>query len=140
MKLFLEFFILAVTAVCMITAGRPDFVTDEILEMVASDKARCMKEHGTTESMIDAVNEGNMVNDRAITCYMYCLFEAFSLVDEDGTLEVEMLVGFLPENIQASAETVISFCSEQSADDVCDKMYDTAKCIADKRPDLWFMV
>ncbi|KAL7290212.1 hypothetical protein TKK_0015918 [Trichogramma kaykai] len=140
MKLLIEIFILAVAAFCLVTAGRPDFVTDEILEMVAGDKARCMKEHGTTESMIDAVNEGNIMNDRAITCYMYCLFEAFSLVDEDGILEVEMLVGFLPENMQASAEVIVNSCIDENPGDVCDKMYATSKCIYDKRPDLWFML
>ncbi|XP_058795249.1 general odorant-binding protein 69a-like [Phymastichus coffea] len=124
----------------LVGAGPPDWISPEILEMVQADKARCMGEHGTTEALIEEVNQGHLPDDKAITCYMYCLFEAFSLVDEDGELEVEMLVGFLPENMQGVASELIDACAKEQGTDVCNKMYVVAKCVQQRRPDLWFMI
>nr|UHN91809.1 general odorant binding protein 4 [Quadrastichus mendeli] len=132
--------VICLQALVFVSAGPPDWISPEILEMVQSDKARCMGEHGTTEALIEEVNQGHLPNDRAITCYMYCLFEAFSLVDEDGELEVEMLVGFLPEHMQEVANELIEACAKESGSDVCEKMYAVAKCVQQRRPDLWFMI
>ncbi|XP_001600769.1 general odorant-binding protein 69a [Nasonia vitripennis] len=132
--------LVVLSLVCLVRAGPPDWISAEILEMVQSDKGRCMAEHGTTEALIDDVNKGNLPNDKAITCYMYCLFEAFSLVDEEANIEVEMLVGFLPEHMQAVANELIDVCAKLDGADVCDKMYVMAKCVMEKRPDLWFML
>nr|QDJ95961.1 odorant-binding protein 18 [Encarsia formosa] len=131
-----------VLAVCLqaISANRPDFITDEVMEMIKDDKARCMAEHGTTEALIDEVNNGHLPNDKALTCYMFCLFEAFSLVDEDANLEVDMLIGFLPESMQSIAHDLIEKCAHKSGADPCDKIFNMAKCVQDERPDLWFMV
>ncbi|XP_014213665.1 pheromone-binding protein-related protein 6-like [Copidosoma floridanum] len=124
-----------------VSAGkRPDFVTDEMMEIVRPDKEKCMAEHGTTEDLIDEVNDGHLQDNRAITCYMHCLFEAFSLIDDDGELEVEMLVGFIPEEFKAVAEDLIEHCAHLKGTDPCNTMFVMAKCVQDKRPDLWFMV
>ncbi|KAK0086441.1 hypothetical protein PV325_009388 [Microctonus aethiopoides] len=122
-------------------AKRPDFVTDDMVAMVADDKARCMGEHGTTEGyMIDQVNEGNIPNDPKITCYMYCLFESFSVMDEDGVLEADMLTGFFPEEIQAKGASVLSDCGTQDGADNCEKVYKIATCVQSKVPEMWFML
>ncbi|XP_014221575.1 general odorant-binding protein 69a-like [Trichogramma pretiosum] len=124
----------------VVYAKRPEYITDEIMDMISNDKNRCMAEYGTTEALIDQVNDGHIPNDRAITCYMYCMFESFSLVDEDGEIEIEMLVGFIPEEFQEIAAELIEACATLPGEDVCDKMYKRSSCVQAKRPDLWFMV
>ncbi|XP_034946448.1 general odorant-binding protein 69a-like isoform X2 [Chelonus insularis] len=96
-----------------ISAKLPDWVTPEMVAMVADDKAKCMAVHGTTQDLIDSVNDGNIPNDPKITCYMYCLFESFSVIDEDGQLEAEMLAGLFPEDIQAKGLKVLPPCATQ---------------------------
>ncbi|XP_044007065.1 general odorant-binding protein 69a-like [Aphidius gifuensis] len=123
-----------------ITAKLPDFITPDMVAMVADDKAKCMGLHGTTEALIDQVNEGTIVNDRAITCYMHCLFETFGVIDEDGELEVEMLVGMFPESIQDAGRELFNKCASQTGSDDCDKVFNIAKCVQQTRPDMWFMI
>ena len=60
----------------------------------------------------------------------------FIKVDEDGDLEVEMLVGFMPENMQEAGLELIEHCAHLPGADVCDKMYQRAKCVQEKRPDV----
>nr|UEN71174.1 odorant-binding protein 9 [Gregopimpla kuwanae] len=64
------------------SAALPEWVTQDIIDMVHDDKERCMQEHGTTQDLIDKVNDGNIVNERTLTCYMNCLFESFGVVSE----------------------------------------------------------
>nr|QNL14931.1 odorant-binding protein 5 [Aulacocentrum confusum] len=124
----------------LVPAKRPDFVTDEMVAMIKDDKDRCMQEHGTTEALIERVNDGDIPNDKAITCYMYCLFESFSVIDEDGVLEADMLTGFFPEDIQAKGGPILSACASQDGADNCEKVYNIAKCVHSKMPEMWFMV
>ncbi|XP_076642046.1 odorant binding protein 1 [Halictus rubicundus] len=118
----------------------PDWVPPEVIEMVQDDKHRCMEEHGTTEDQIQQVAAGNIPNDPSITCYMYCLLEAFSLVDEEANLEGDMLMGLLPESLQDTAETVLSKCTPGAGADNCERMYSIAVCVHQAVPELWFIV
>ncbi|XP_033213373.1 pheromone-binding protein-related protein 6-like [Belonocnema kinseyi] len=124
----------------LVVAKPPDWIPQEMLDMVQNDKQRCMAEHGTTQELIDKVNEGELPNDRTLTCYMFCLFDSFSLADEDGNIDVDLLVSILPENLQAPAGEVFGACNNQPGADICDKMYNIGKCAQTKRPDLWFMI
>ncbi|KAL2712193.1 general odorant-binding protein 83a-like [Vespula squamosa] len=146
-KLFFAVFVVLIS-MKNVNAGPPDWVPAELLEMVAGDKSRCMEEHGTTQALIDQVNDGNLVNDRALSCYMFCLLDAFSLVnsifdlivDEEGNLEAEMLLGFLPENLVAKGTDILNACAKQDGADGCDRVFNVAKCVQAKVPELWFMV
>lgn len=47
------------------------------------EKSRSIKiifQSSLNAAQIDDVDKGNLVNEPSITCYMYCLLEAFSLV------------------------------------------------------------
>ncbi|XP_060817737.1 pheromone-binding protein-related protein 6-like [Bombus pascuorum] len=118
----------------------PDWIPPEIFDMVAEDKARCMSEHGTTQAQIDEVDQGVLKDDRSITCYMFCLLEAFSLVDDEGDIDADMLLGLLPDQFQARAESVMSKCTPAAGSDKCDKIYNLAKCAMAEAPDVWFIV
>ncbi|XP_008554592.1 general odorant-binding protein 69a [Microplitis demolitor] len=124
----------------LVSAKLPDWVPAEVIDMAQGEKGRCMSEHGTTEDMINAVNEGNIPNDPKLTCYMFCLFESFSIIDEDGVLEYGMLTEMFPDDIKAKAETVLSGCAEQAGADNCEKVYKIATCVQSKSPDMWFMI
>ncbi|XP_020289884.1 uncharacterized protein LOC109857704 [Pseudomyrmex gracilis] len=127
-------------AVLYVSAAPPDWVPPEMLEMVQSDKERCMAEHGTTQALIDEVNDGKLTEDRSITCYMNCLLDAFSLVDEEGNLEAEMLISVIPAEFQEIGNKILNKCAHQDGTDPCDKIYKVAKCVQATVPELWFMV
>ncbi|XP_015177157.1 PREDICTED: uncharacterized protein LOC107066747 [Polistes dominula] len=136
--MFVMFFTLL--SMKIVNAGPPDWVPPEMIEMVAGDKARCMEEHGTSQALIDQVNDGNLVNDRSLSCYMYCMLEAFSLVDEEGNLESEMLLGFIPDNFKEMGADILNACARQDGADGCERVFNVAKCVQQKVPELWFMV
>lgn len=123
-----------------VSAGPPDWIPPEMLEMVQSDKERCMAEHGTSQTLIDEVNDGKLTNDRSITCYMHCLLEAFSLVDDEGNLEAEMLLSVVPEQYQKIGTELLNKCAVQTGADECEKILNVAKCVQGAVPELWFMV
>ncbi|XP_076276130.1 odorant binding protein 1 isoform X3 [Lasioglossum baleicum] len=118
----------------------PDWLPPEIIDMVQDDKQRCMEEHGTTEEQIQQVMQGNIPNDRSITCYMYCLLEAFSLVDDEANLESDMLMGFLPENLLDTAAQVMAKCTPGAGADNCERLHSIAVCVYEAVPELWFIV
>ncbi|XP_076175592.1 odorant binding protein 1 [Ptiloglossa arizonensis] len=118
----------------------PDWVPPELMDMVQDDKQRCMAEHGTTQAQIDDVSNGNLVDDKSITCYMYCLLEAFSLVDEDGQLDTDMLLGVLPEHFHDLAVDILGKCTPTTGADNCDKVLNLGRCIYTAVPDMWFIV
>ncbi|XP_011251750.1 general odorant-binding protein 69a [Camponotus floridanus] len=123
-----------------VSAGPPDWIPPEMLEMVQADKERCMAEHGTSQALIDEVNDGKLSEDRSITCYMHCLLDSFSLVDEEGDLETEMLLSVIPEEFQEIGNKILTKCAKQDGADVCDKIFNVAKCVQGTVPELWFMV
>ena len=133
-------FLALVCAQAVLVRAMPDWVPPEVLDMVQDDKARCMGEHGTTQAQIDEVDRGNIANEPSITCYMYCLLEAFSLVDEDGNLEADMMLGLLPDNLQDTATEVMGKCTPTVGADNCEKIYNLATCVCATVPDLWFIV
>ncbi|GAB1863354.1 General odorant-binding protein 69a-like [Camponotus japonicus] len=123
-----------------VSAGPPDWIPPEMLEMVQADKERCMAEHGTSQALIDEVNDGKLSEDRSITCYMHCLLDSFSLVDEEGDLETDMLLSVIPEEFQEIGSKILNKCAKQDGADVCDKIFNVAKCVQGTVPELWFMV
>jgi len=123
-----------------VSAGPPDWIPPEMLEMVQGDKERCMAEHGTSQALIDQVNDGKLSEDRSITCYMNCLLDAFSLVDEEGNLEAEMLISVIPAEFQEIGNKILNKCAVQDGADPCEKIYNVAKCVQSTVPELWFMV
>ena len=133
-------FLALVCVQAVLVRAVPDWVPPEVLDMVQDDKERCMGEHGTSQGQIDAVGSGNIVNEPSITCYMYCLLEAFSLVDEDGNLETDMLLGLLPDKFQDTAVEVLDKCTPTTGSDNCEKMFNLAKCVYSAVPELWFIV
>ncbi|KOC66869.1 Pheromone-binding protein-related protein 1, partial [Habropoda laboriosa] len=114
----------------------PDWIPPEIFDMVADDKARCMGEHGTTQAQIDEVDKGTVLDNPSITCYMYCLLEAFSLVDEEANIDTDMLLGLLPENLQDRAESILGQCTPTTGSDNCNKIYNLATCVQKLAPDV----
>ena len=133
-------FLALVCAQAVLVRAVPDWVPPEVLDMVQDDKERCMGEHGTSQAQIDEVDNGNILNEPSITCYMYCLLEAFSLADEDGNLETDMLLGLLPDNLQEKATDVLGKCTPTVGSDNCEKIYNLAKCVQGIVPELWFIV
>lgn len=49
-------------------------------------------------AMIDEVNNGNFPNEKALTCYVYCMMEAFSIVSEFSQYRLNVYLAFLYEN------------------------------------------
>ncbi|KYN41523.1 Pheromone-binding protein-related protein 1 [Trachymyrmex septentrionalis] len=119
-----------------VSAGPPDWIPAEMLEMVQADKERCMAEHGTSQVSIDEVNDGKLSNDRSITCYMNCLLDAFSLVDEEGNLEADMLISVIPEQFQEIGNKILNKCAKQDGADACEKIYEVAKCVQGTVPEV----
>ncbi|XP_054000124.1 general odorant-binding protein 69a-like [Hylaeus anthracinus] len=133
--------VLAIVCVqAMFVHAVPEWVPEEVFEMVADDKQRCMSEHGTTQAQIDDVGVGKMENNPSITCYMYCLLEAFSLVDEEANLETDMLLGIIPEHLHETASKVLGACTPTTGTDNCNKIFNLGKCVYAQVPDLWFIV
>ncbi|XP_012277309.1 pheromone-binding protein-related protein 6 [Orussus abietinus] len=126
--------------IVLVSAKVPDWVTPEMLAMVKDDKETCMSTHSTTQDMIDQVDNGFVPDIRSLKCYMHCLFEAISMIDEDGNLEVELMTGMLPENMQDDARNVLDKCSKEDGADECEKVYNIATCIGKANPKLMVII
>nr|QHN69066.1 odorant binding protein 9 [Sirex nitobei] len=124
----------------LIRAKLPDWAPPDIIELVAEDKKRCMDEHKVDQATIDKADNGDIPNEQNIKCYMHCMMESFSVVDEDGEIEEETFVGFLPEQFQTKARQSLSACANKGGADPCDKLYNTMMCFIPLAPELWYVL
>nr|UQJ72437.1 odorant binding protein 1 [Trissolcus basalis] len=130
----------AVIQATLVIAKRPDFIDDDMMEMIKEDKAQCMQEHGTTEDMIEKASEGNIPNDSHITCYISCLLTRLGMLTDDGAIDADMMLSVVPDEIQDKAQQVLEKCGALTGTNNCERMYNAAQCILKNCPEMWFIV
>nr|QNC49767.1 odorant binding protein 2 [Trissolcus japonicus] len=130
----------AVLQATLVIAKRPDFIDDDMMEMIKEDKTQCMQEHGTTEDMIEKASERNVANDPHITCYISCMLTRLGMMTDDGVIDADMMLSVIPDDIQDVAAKVLDTCGTLTGADKCEKMYNAVQCIINNCPEMWFIV
>lgn len=80
---------------------------------------------------IKEFSDGQVHDDRALKCYMDCLFEEAKLIDENGEVHLEKIhthVQRLDDELREIAMNVLKQCTKPEGSDRCEKAFWFHKC------------
>nr|UVB79200.1 odorant-binding protein 10 [Heortia vitessoides] len=116
-------------------------VSDEIKEIIQHVHNECVGKTGVAEEDIQNCEKGIFKEDKKLKCYMFCLMEEASLVDDDGAVDYDMMVSIIPEKYYERASNMIFACKHLDTPDKdkCQRAFDVHKCSYDRDPDFYFL-
>ncbi|KAK5647652.1 hypothetical protein RI129_002544 [Pyrocoelia pectoralis] len=89
----------------------------------------CITESNVEPTMVhDMIHNGNYVSNRALQCYLRCMYLKIGLLDEKGVINetaVKENAGVTDERIR---EHVVQSCRNVKGRDLCEKAYNLSKC------------
>ncbi|CAH1639679.1 unnamed protein product [Spodoptera littoralis] len=120
--------------------NKPVF-SDEIKEIIQTVHDECVAKTGVAEEDITNCENGIFKEDAKLKCYMFCLLEEASLVDDDDTVDYDMLVSLIPDEYYERTTKMIFACKHLDTPDKdrCQRAFEVHKCSYEKDPDLYFL-
>ncbi|CAK1601962.1 unnamed protein product [Parnassius mnemosyne] len=115
-------------------------LSDEIKEIIQHIHSECVGKTGVTEEDITNCENGIFKEDTKLKCYMYCLLEETSLIDDDGNIDFGMMVSLIPEQYSDRVSNMILPCKHMDTPDKdkCQRVFDVHKCSYQNDPDVSF--
>ncbi|CAB3239931.1 unnamed protein product [Arctia plantaginis] len=112
--------------------------SEEIKEIIQTVHDECVGKTGVSEEDITNCENGIFKEDPKLKCYMFCLMEEASLVDDDDTVDYDMLVSLIPEEYFERTSKMIFACKHLDTPDKdkCQGAFDVHKCSYEKDPDV----
>ncbi|CAH0592408.1 unnamed protein product [Chrysodeixis includens] len=115
--------------------------SDEIKEIIQTVHDECVSKTGVAEEDITNCENGIFKEDVKLKCYMFCLMEEASLVDENDVVDYDLLVSLIPDEYYDRTSNMIFACKHLDTPDKdkCQRAFDVHKCSYDKDPALYFL-
>ncbi|XP_073957738.1 general odorant-binding protein 83a-like [Choristoneura fumiferana] len=115
--------------------------SDEIKEIIQHVHNECVSKTGATEEDIANCENGIFKEDPKLKCYMFCLMEEASLVDENDNVDYDMMVSLIPEQYFDRVTKIILGCKHLDTPDKdkCQRAFDVHKCSYEKDPHFYFL-
>ncbi|XP_059617218.1 general odorant-binding protein 83a-like [Phlebotomus argentipes] len=115
----------------------------DVLEEYRPLRMLCMQESGATEKIIEEFSDGDHlspIEDRALMCYMNCIFHKAEVVDDTGHVHFEKLRLKVPEDLKDIGHNMLSQCENPVGADLCEKAYWLHLCFKRADPVHYFLV
>uniref|UniRef100_A0A1L8DPG7 Putative odorant-binding protein 1 n=2 Tax=Nyssomyia neivai TaxID=330878 RepID=A0A1L8DPG7_9DIPT len=115
----------------------------DVLEEYRPMRQQCMAESGATELIVEEFSNGDHlspIDDRALKCYMNCIFHKAEVVDDTGHVHFEKLRGKVPDDLKDIGYPMLSKCVDPIGEDLCEKAYWLHKCFKQADPVHYFLV
>nr|QCF41927.1 odorant binding protein [Athetis dissimilis] len=115
--------------------------SDEIKEIIQTIHDECVAKTGVAEEDITNCEKGIFKEDAKLKCYMFCLMEEASLVDDDDVVDYDMLVSLIPDEYYDRTTAMIFSCKHLDTPDKdkCQRAFEVHRCSYEKDPDLYFL-
>ncbi|KAK7794129.1 hypothetical protein R5R35_012615 [Gryllus longicercus] len=113
---------------------------DDMKEMMQMLHNTCQGNTGVAEDLIVRARTGDFADDRALKCYMKCIFVETSAMTEDGVLDGDAVIAMLPEQVKDEGSRVINVCKSATGADACEIAFNMHKCSYKENPKLYFLV
>ncbi|CAG4978972.1 unnamed protein product [Parnassius apollo] len=116
-------------------------LSDEIKEIIQHIHNECVGKTGVAEEDITNCEIGIFKEDTKLKCYMYCLLEEASLIEDDGNIDYGLMISLIPEHYTDRVSNMILPCKHMDTPDKdkCQRVFDVHKCSYQKDPDLYFL-
>ncbi|KAL4702951.1 hypothetical protein ACJJTC_008729, partial [Scirpophaga incertulas] len=127
--------------VCYVQSKEVLELSDEIKEIIQHVHNECVSKTGVAEEDIKNCESGIFKEDKKLKCYMFCLMEEANLVEDDGSVDYEMIINIIPEKYMERASKMILSCKylDTADKDRCQSAFDVHKCSYTKDPDFYFL-
>ncbi|XP_038207751.1 pheromone-binding protein-related protein 6-like [Zerene cesonia] len=136
---------LLITLIVFVTCGhgakeKPE-LSDEIKEIIEHVHNECVGLTGVAEEDIANCENGIFKEDNKLKCYMFCLLEEGSLVDDDGNVDYDMMISLIPEQYTERVTKMITACKhlDTKDKDKCQRAFDVHQCSYKQDPDVSFL-
>ncbi|CAH2102598.1 unnamed protein product [Euphydryas editha] len=116
-------------------------LSEEIKEIIQHVHNECVDKTGVAEEDIRNCENGIFKEDVKLKCYMFCLLEEGSLVDDDGNVDYDMMVSLIPEQYTNRVVKMINACKHLDMPDKnkCQRAFDVHKCSYAQDPNFYFL-
>ncbi|XP_055608805.1 general odorant-binding protein 69a [Uranotaenia lowii] len=90
----------------------------------------CLAESGASEELLMQCMDGSLHQDRAVKCYIYCLFDKIDVIDEaTNRIMLDRLAPLSPDaDIKNLLHQLTTSCGHMKLEDSCDAAFEVAKC------------
>ncbi|OWR51006.1 odorant binding protein 5 [Danaus plexippus plexippus] len=110
---------LAMLTLCYGAKEKPE-LSEEIKEIIQHVHNECVGKTGVAEEDIANCENGIFKEDMKLKCYMFCLLEEGSLVDDDGNVDYDMMVSLIPDQYTDRVLNMINGCKHLVLSISCD--------------------
>nr|QGN03642.1 putative odorant binding protein 8 [Conopomorpha sinensis] len=121
-----------------------EFPTKEFLELLKPVVERCEQSTGVDKGLVQKFNEGTMVDDPQLKCYMKCMFLEFGVLNEEtGQFRYEKMLSLIPQEMKSIAYDMGRNCIHfkgEGGTDLCQLSYDLHKCWQKAAPEHYFIL
>ncbi|XP_045527911.1 general odorant-binding protein 83a-like [Pieris brassicae] len=116
-------------------------LSDEIKEIIGHVHNECVSQTGVAEEDIANCENGIFKEDNKLKCYMFCLLEEGSLVDDEENVDYDMMISLIPEQYTDRVSKMISSCKHLDTKDKnkCQRAFDVHKCSYERDPNFYFL-
>ncbi|XP_075971949.1 general odorant-binding protein 83a-like [Anticarsia gemmatalis] len=116
--------------------------SEEINEIIQQVHDECKGKTGTIEEDIANCENGIFKEDQKLKCYMFCLLEEASLVDENDMVDYDMMFSMIPEPYNERYQKTILACKHEDTmdKDKCQRAFDVHRCSYKVDPDMYFLL
>ncbi|KAB0792684.1 hypothetical protein PPYR_14643 [Photinus pyralis] len=102
-------------------------ILDEWRERTKQEHPECLKSTGVKQEYVDQYWESvQMADDENFKCFLWCVFNGFKVINNDGTGNEELIV----QTIDRMTNEIVEFCMEKAdkMPDKCKRTYELINC------------
>nr|AGI37362.1 general odorant-binding protein 3 [Cnaphalocrocis medinalis] len=116
-------------------------LSDEVKEIIQHVHNECVSKTGVAEEDIKNCENGIFKEDMKLKCYMFCLMEEANLVEDDGSVDYDILISIIPDQYSDRVTKMIFACKHLDTPDKdkCQRAFDVHKCSYGKDPEMYFL-
>ncbi|XP_050071482.1 pheromone-binding protein-related protein 6-like [Anopheles maculipalpis] len=101
----------------------------------------CAKETGVSAGTIKRFSDVDIIeDDRALKCYMDCMFRITNVTDDRGELHMGKLLDYVPPEFEDVALRMGVKCTKPKGKDVCERAFWFHKCWKKSDPVYYYLV
>ncbi|XP_023027761.2 general odorant-binding protein 83a [Leptinotarsa decemlineata] len=133
--------ILTISQSVVALLSREDF-GEKLLEVASMLHNRCIIKSGVNEVSIEGIAHGNFVDDMKVKKYIACLWVESEAMNEDGSLNMEVIEVLCPPKLKREMEVGLPRCHAETAGirPLYERTYQLTKCFYERYPDHFFVL
>ncbi|KAL4107938.1 hypothetical protein QTP88_018207 [Uroleucon formosanum] len=120
--------VFAIVMALLVVQSSTRIQPDEMAEMKKILYNACSAKFPVTEEIRNDLKKSIISDDPTFKCFLRCWLDEMSLIDEDGIIDGDSIIGMLPENIKPIIEQAVPICIKNVKQDGCQAAFEFISC------------